>query len=73
MTPDTLGEIYEYRPTWVEWSVSAGIFGIGFLVFTVLVKLAVPIMAGHFTKGGAAAQDGEESAPEAPPAEAPAS
>lgn len=67
MTPDTLGEIYEYRPTWVEWFVSAGIFGIGFLVFTVLVKVAVPIMAGHFTKGAAAPPEGE-----APPAEAPA-
>ncbi|MFN8010197.1 MAG: NrfD/PsrC family molybdoenzyme membrane anchor subunit [Holophagaceae bacterium] len=71
MTPDTLGEIYEYRPTWVEWCVSAGIFGIGFLVFTVLVKVAVPIMAGQFTKGGAAAPEGE--AAEGPPVEAPAS
>ncbi|MBL0313540.1 MAG: polysulfide reductase NrfD [Holophagaceae bacterium] len=49
MTPDTLGEIYEYRPTFVEWGVTAGIYGIGFLVFTFLVKLAVPIMSGHFT------------------------
>ncbi len=48
MTPDTLGEIYEYKPTLVEWGVTAGIYGIGFLVFTVLVKLAVPIMEGHF-------------------------
>lgn len=48
MTPDTLGEIYEYKPTLVEWGVTAGIYGIGFLVFTFLVKLAVPIMEGHF-------------------------
>ncbi|MDE3245271.1 MAG: hypothetical protein KGN80_04225, partial [Acidobacteriota bacterium] len=47
-TPDTLGEIYEYKPTLVEWGVTAGIYGIGFLVFTFLVKLAVPIMEGHF-------------------------
>lgn len=51
MTPDTLGEIYEYRPTMVEWGVSAGIYGIGFLVFTLLVKVAVPIMSGHFQAG----------------------
>jgi molybdopterin-containing oxidoreductase family membrane subunit len=50
MTPDTLGEIYEYQPTWVEWFVSAGIFGIGFLIFTVLVKIAVPIMGGEFQR-----------------------
>ncbi len=48
MTPDTLGEIYEYKPTLVEWGVTVGIYGIGFLVFTFLVKLAVPIMEGHF-------------------------
>jgi molybdopterin-containing oxidoreductase family membrane subunit len=49
MTPDTLGEIYEYQPTFVEWGVTAGIYGIGFLVVTFLVKLAVPILSGHFS------------------------
>jgi molybdopterin-containing oxidoreductase family membrane subunit len=47
-TPDTLGEIYEYTPTATEWSIAAGVFGIGFLVFTVLVKIAVPILVGTF-------------------------
>jgi molybdopterin-containing oxidoreductase family membrane subunit len=48
MTPDTLGEIYEYRPTATEWGVATGVFGVGFLVFTLLVKVAVPIMTGAF-------------------------
>jgi Ni/Fe-hydrogenase subunit HybB-like protein len=48
MTPDTLGEIYEYTPTATEWSIAAGVFGVGFLVFTMLVKIAVPIMTGAF-------------------------
>ncbi len=48
MTPDTLGQIYEYRPSAVEWGVAAGVFGIGFLVFTLLVKIAVPILVGTF-------------------------
>jgi Ni/Fe-hydrogenase subunit HybB-like protein len=48
MTPDTLGEIYEYTPTATEWSIAAGVFGAGFLVFTVLVKIAVPILVGTF-------------------------
>jgi Ni/Fe-hydrogenase subunit HybB-like protein len=48
MTPDTLGQIYEYKPTAMEWGVAAGVFGIGFLVFTVLVKIAVPILVGTF-------------------------
>jgi Ni/Fe-hydrogenase subunit HybB-like protein len=47
-TPDTLGQIYEYRPSATEWGVAAGVFGIGFLVFTVLVKIAVPILVGTF-------------------------
>jgi molybdopterin-containing oxidoreductase family membrane subunit len=51
MTPDTLGEIYEYTPTVTEWMVAAGVFGIGFLVYTLLVKIAVPILEGRFTAG----------------------
>ncbi|HEX9242650.1 MAG TPA: NrfD/PsrC family molybdoenzyme membrane anchor subunit [Anaeromyxobacter sp.] len=52
-TPDTLGQIYEYRPTAMEWGVAAGVFGIGFLVFTILVKIAVPILVGTFRADGA--------------------
>ncbi|HSD19177.1 MAG TPA: NrfD/PsrC family molybdoenzyme membrane anchor subunit [Anaeromyxobacter sp.] len=47
-TPDTLGEIYEYTPTATEWAIAAGVFGVGFLVFTVLVKIAAPILVGTF-------------------------
>ncbi len=56
MTPDTLGEIYEYTPTIYEWMVAVGVFGVGFLVFTVFVKVAVPIMSGafHSQSGGTA-------------------
>jgi molybdopterin-containing oxidoreductase family membrane subunit len=44
MTPDTLGEFYEYVPTLSEVRVGAGIFAVGFLVFTVLCKIAIPIL-----------------------------
>jgi molybdopterin-containing oxidoreductase family membrane subunit len=53
MTPDTLGEIYEYRPSAVEWMVAIGIFGLGALVFTTLVNVAVPIMMGTLRAEGA--------------------
>jgi len=53
MTPDTLGEIYEYRPSAVEWMVAVGIFGLGALVFTTLVNVAVPIMMGTLRARGA--------------------
>jgi molybdopterin-containing oxidoreductase family membrane subunit len=63
MTPDTLGEIYEYTATGTEWAVGAGIFGIGFLVFTVLVKVAVPIMTGSFRSDAARLAPGPAAAP----------
>ncbi|MCM2256858.1 MAG: polysulfide reductase NrfD [Vicinamibacteria bacterium] len=56
MTPDTLGEIYDYTPSLVEWTVALGVFCVGFLVFTALVRVAVPIMSGTFRHPGASAQ-----------------
>jgi molybdopterin-containing oxidoreductase family membrane subunit len=48
LTPDPLGEIYEYYPTLAEVRIAAGIFAIGFLVFTALMKVAIPILLGEF-------------------------
>lgn len=48
LTPDTLGEIYEYYPSLTELRVAAGVFSIGFLVFTLMLKVAVPISLGEF-------------------------
>jgi molybdopterin-containing oxidoreductase family membrane subunit len=52
LTPDTLGEIYEYFPTNSEIWISAAIFSIGFLLFTLMVKVATPIMLGEFQVAG---------------------
>ncbi len=54
--PDTLGEVYEYTPTLHELRIGAAIFSVGFLVFTILCKIAVPILTGEFARarGGAA-------------------
>jgi molybdopterin-containing oxidoreductase family membrane subunit len=58
LTPDTLGEIYEYYPSMTELRVAAGVFAIGFLVFTLMLKVAVPIALNEFQMkrepGGAA-------------------
>jgi Ni/Fe-hydrogenase subunit HybB-like protein len=59
LTPDTLGEIYEYYPTVTELRVAAGIFAVGFLIFTLMLKVAVPISLGEFL-------DKEKSPVEAP-------
>jgi Ni/Fe-hydrogenase subunit HybB-like protein len=44
--PSPLGEVVEYMPTWIELAVTAGIWGIGLLVLTVLVRVALPIELG---------------------------
>ncbi|MEI6472736.1 MAG: hypothetical protein WCO20_08840, partial [Holophagaceae bacterium] len=49
LTPDALGEIYVYTPSKTEIFVAAGIFALGFLVFTIMLKAAVPMMLGEFT------------------------
>ena len=49
LTPDALGEIYAYRPTMTEIQIAAGIFGLGFLVFTLMIKAAIPIALGKLT------------------------
>jgi Ni/Fe-hydrogenase subunit HybB-like protein len=46
LTPDPLGVIHDYAPSATELAVAAGVFGVGFLVFTALVKIAVPILYG---------------------------
>jgi Ni/Fe-hydrogenase subunit HybB-like protein len=47
-TPDTLGEVYEYTPSWTELGVGAGIFAMGFLLLTLLTKVAVAVLDGQF-------------------------
>ena len=46
MTPDVLGEIYHYAPSLNEVVVSAGIWGAGALLFTLMLKVSVAITAG---------------------------
>ncbi len=44
--PSPLGEIVEYVPTWNEILVCVGIWSFGFLVYTILLKFAIPILNG---------------------------
>jgi Ni/Fe-hydrogenase subunit HybB-like protein len=46
-TPSTLGDIYEYFPSRVEIMVACGIYGAGFLLFTLMVKVAVPMVTAQ--------------------------
>jgi molybdopterin-containing oxidoreductase family membrane subunit len=45
--PGTLGEIYEYSPTLLEKMVTIGIWATGALIYTLLLKIAVPIYTGE--------------------------
>jgi molybdopterin-containing oxidoreductase family membrane subunit len=48
-TPDPLGQVYQYFPSVIELRVSAGVFGIGFLLFTFMIKVAIEILTGRMT------------------------
>ena len=50
--PDPLGEIYDYVPNLLELLVSLGILATGFFIFTLLIKVAIPIQTGEFTHVG---------------------
>jgi molybdopterin-containing oxidoreductase family membrane subunit len=44
--PDTLGEVYEYSPTNPEILMTMGIWAFGALLYTLLLKFAIPIYTG---------------------------
>jgi len=44
--PDSLGEIYEYAPTNPEILITIGVWATGALIYTLLLKFALPIYTG---------------------------
>ena len=44
--PGTLGEIYEYGPTFTEKFITIGVWALGALIYTLLLKIAIPIYTG---------------------------
>ena len=45
--PTSMGEIFEYMPANTEIFVSVGVLSIGLLVFTIVAKIALPIVHGR--------------------------
>ncbi|HYG22976.1 MAG TPA: NrfD/PsrC family molybdoenzyme membrane anchor subunit [Verrucomicrobiae bacterium] len=43
--PSTLHELVEYKPSVLEWKVSAGIWAAGFGVYTILLKIAMNLFS----------------------------
>ena len=44
--PSTLHEIIEYHPSLTEWKIVAGIIATGLIIYTLLLKIALPILGG---------------------------
>ncbi len=52
--PSPLGEIVEYSPTINEILVCLGIWAFGFLLYTIFVRITVPVLTGELVSGGGA-------------------
>ena len=66
--PSPLGEIVEYLPTVNETLVTLGIWAGGLLIYTILVRVTVPVLTGRLTYDQAfsAATDTAAAAPTRP-------
>lgn len=62
--PSTLHEIIEYAPSLAEWQVSAGIWALGLMIYTVALKVAIPILRGD-VRAEHRIEDGSTSASKA--------
>lgn len=57
--PTPLGEVFEYTPTLVELNVSAGIWALGCMLFTLLSKLVISIEQGEIGADGKHSRGGQ--------------
>lgn len=47
--PSPLGEMVEYFPTFNEWLICAGIWAFGMLLYTLFLKMTIPVLTGDLT------------------------
>jgi molybdopterin-containing oxidoreductase family membrane subunit len=45
--PSTLHQMVEYQPSLTEWQITAGVWAFGLMVYTVALKIAIPVMRGE--------------------------
>jgi len=69
--PSTMHELVEYYPTLTEWKVTVGLWAVGMMVFTIALKVALPIFGGEVGAGERSwkRDDTPDSEPEPAPAE----
>ena len=60
--PDTLHEIYEYSPSSTELLIAMAIWATGLFVYTMLLRVAIPILNGdfHVAKDGVGSYIGDQ-------------
>ena len=51
--PSPLGEMWEYWPRITEIMISVGVWGLGLLIYTLALKIAIPIETGEMRVFGA--------------------
>jgi Ni/Fe-hydrogenase subunit HybB-like protein len=44
--PSTLHQLVEYQPSIAEWQITAGIWAMGIMLYTIALKIAIPVMQG---------------------------
>ncbi len=49
--PSTLHEVVEYLPSVTEWKITVGIWAFGLMVYTLILKIAVSVLADRGTTG----------------------
>ncbi|NOY52317.1 MAG: polysulfide reductase NrfD [Deltaproteobacteria bacterium] len=59
--PGTLGEIYNYSPTHIEILITVGIWAFGALLYTLMLKFAIPIYTGQLRFSSTKKTDGEKT------------
>ncbi|NUN12927.1 MAG: polysulfide reductase NrfD [Myxococcales bacterium] len=50
--PSTLHELVEYAPSMNEWKITVGVWAAGLLVYTIALKVALPVLTGKISLSG---------------------
>ncbi|MFV1995956.1 MAG: sulfate reduction electron transfer complex DsrMKJOP subunit DsrP [Verrucomicrobiales bacterium] len=65
--PSTLHEFVEYSPSPVEWQVTASVWAFGLIIYTMLLKVAIPVFTGEVSAKSMIAEFEEEKSRETSP------
>ena len=60
--PSTLHELVEYKPSLLEWQVTAGVWAAGLLVFSAALKVGLPVLRGQLAESHQATKVEEHAA-----------